>query len=84
MNEMEDKSYQLMDYIKERLEKFCTDWSIKAILNNENQIRFSESQIDINKNWNEIKFILFLSHRRRTLDITINDLRPKVHLIIIP
>ncbi|MHA1104192.1 MAG: metallopeptidase TldD-related protein [Promethearchaeota archaeon] len=77
MNEMEDKSYQLMDYIKERLEKFCTDWSIKAILNNENQIRFSESQIDINKNWNEIKFILFLSHRRRTLDITINDLRPK-------
>jgi len=74
---MEDKSYQLMEYIKERLEKFCTDWSIKAILNNENQIRFSESQIDINKNWNEIKFILFLSHRRRTLDIAINDLRPK-------
>ncbi|MHA1669771.1 MAG: TldD/PmbA family protein [Promethearchaeota archaeon] len=77
MNEMEEKSYQLMDYIKNRLEMICTDWSIKTVLNNENQIRFSENQIDINKNWNEIKIVLFLSHRRRTLDITINDLRLK-------
>ena len=77
MNEMEEKSYQLMDFIKTRIEKFSTDWSIKAVLKNENQIRFSESQIDINKNWNEIKIILFLSHRRRTLDIVINDLRPE-------
>ena len=77
MNEMEEKSYQLMDFIKTRVEKFSTDWSIKAVLNNENQIRFSENQIDINKNWNEIKIILFLSHRRRTLDIVINDLRPE-------
>lgn len=77
MNEMEEKSYQLMGFIKERVEKFCNDWMIKAVLNNENQIRFSESQIDINKNWNEIKFILFLSQRRRTLDFTINDLRPQ-------
>jgi len=77
MNEMEEKSYQIMDLIKKKVEKFCTDWSIKAVLNNENQIRFSESQIDINKNWNEIKIILFLSLRRRTLDITINDLRPE-------
>ncbi|MCJ7650148.1 MAG: hypothetical protein MUP85_16175, partial [Candidatus Lokiarchaeota archaeon] len=77
MNEMEEKSYQLMDFIKTRIERFSTDWSIKAVLKNENQIRFSENQIDINKNWNEIKINLFLSHRRRTLDIVINDLRPE-------
>ncbi len=71
---MEEKSYQLIDIIEERLEQFCTDWAIKALLNNENQIRFSESQIDIYKSWNEIKIILFLSQRRRTLDISINDL----------
>ena len=77
MNELEEKSYQLMDFIKTRIERFSTDWSIKAVLKNENQIRFSENQIDINKNWNEIKINLFLSHRRRTLDIVINDLRPE-------
>ncbi|TFG25019.1 MAG: TldD/PmbA family protein [Promethearchaeota archaeon] len=65
----------LINYIKNRLEPFCTDWSIKTIVKNENQIRFSESQIDINKNWSEIKFELFLSQKRRTIDISLNDLR---------
>jgi PmbA protein len=74
---MEQKLNELMDYIKVRIEKYASDWSIKGILKNENQIRFSESQIDINKNWNEIKFDLFLSQKRRTTEISLNDLRPK-------
>jgi predicted Zn-dependent protease len=65
----------LIDYIKNRVEVICDDWSIKTILKNQNQIRFSESQIDISKNWNEIKFELFLSRKRRTVDISLNDLR---------
>ena len=65
----------LIDYVKNRVEAICDDWAIKTILKNQNQIRFSESQIDISKNWNEIKFELFLSRKRRTIDISLNDLR---------
>ena len=75
MNETDNYVDSLINYIKNRLQSFCTDWSIKAIVKNENQIRFSESQIDINKNWSEIKFELFLSQKRRTIDISLNDLR---------
>lgn len=75
MNESDKNIDDLIQYIKSRLDSFCTDWSIKTIVKNENQIRFSESQIDINKNWSEIKFELFLSQKRRTIDISINDLR---------
>jgi len=63
---------------KKSIQKFCSDWSIKGIIKVENQIRFSESQIDINKNWNEIKLELFLSQKRRTMDISMSDLNPKV------
>ena len=75
MSETGNNIENLIDYIKNRIESFCTDWSIKAIVKNENQIRFSESQIDINKNWSETKFELFLSQKRRTIDISLNDLR---------
>ena len=65
----------LTEYIKDRVETICDSWSIKSILKNQHQIRFSESQIDISKNWNEIKFNLFLSRKRRTIDISLNDLK---------
>ena len=67
---------EAMELIKKHLTDFCTDWSIKGIIRNENQIRFSNSGIDINKNWEEIKLNLFLSKNRRTTEISINDLHP--------
>ena len=67
---------EAMEQIKKYLVEFCTDWSIKGIIRNENQIRFSNSGIDINKNWEEIKLNLFLSKNRRTTEISINDLHP--------
>ena len=67
---------EAMELIKKHLMDFCTDWSIKGIIRNENQIRFSNSGIDINKNWEEIKLNLFLSKNRRTTEISINDLHP--------
>jgi PmbA protein len=67
---------EAMELIKKHLVDFCTDWSIKGIIRNENQIRFSNSCIDINKNWEEIKLSLFLSKNRRTTEISINDLHP--------
>ena len=63
-----------MELAKKKAESFCSDWAIKDIARDDNQVRFSESQIDINKNWEELKLELFLSQRRRTIDITINDL----------
>lgn len=69
---------EAMQITKKLIQKFCSDWSIKGIIKLENQIRFSESQIDINKNWNEIRLELFLSQKRRTMDISISDLNPKV------
>jgi predicted Zn-dependent protease len=71
-----EKLFEIISIIKTKIKQFCTDWSIKGIIKKENQIRFSESQIDINKNWDEIKLELFLSQKRRTIEITLNDLRP--------
>jgi len=75
VSEINTRIDNLVDYIKNRVNAICDDWSIKTILKNQNQIRFSESQIDITKNWKEIKFELFLSRKRRTIDISLNDLR---------
>ena len=75
---MSEKKYELlrevMDYSKQRIDKFCTDWAMKGAIRSENQIRFSNSEIDINKNWDEIKLIIFLSMKRRTTEISISDL----------
>ena len=38
-----------MEQAKKKIIKFCTDWVIKGVLKSQNQIRFSESKIDINK-----------------------------------
>jgi PmbA protein len=65
----------LMESVSKKLEAFCDQWSIKGIVKEENQIRFSNNEVDINKHWDEIKLNLFLSQKRRTMDITINDLR---------
>jgi len=65
---------EAMDYSKQKIKKFCTDWAMKGVIRSENQIRFSESSIDINKNWDEIKLIIFLSMKRRTTEISISDL----------
>jgi PmbA protein len=73
-----EKLIEMINLTKKNIKRFCTDWSIKVIINKENQIRFSESQIDINKNWDEIKLELFLSQRRRTIEITLNDLRNEI------
>jgi predicted Zn-dependent protease len=67
---------KVMDRARITLEPFCSDWAIKGLIRNENQIRFSESKIDINKNWDDIKLNLFLSNKRRTIEMTISDLRP--------
>lgn len=67
---------EVMERAKKTLEPFCTDWAIKGIIRNENQIRFSENKIDINKNWDDIRLNLFLSKKRRTIEMTVNDLRP--------
>jgi PmbA protein len=61
--------------IKKKIEPICQDWVIKGIIIDENQIRFSENQIDIKKNWKDLKIDLFMSEKRRTLEITLNDLR---------
>ncbi|NVM03743.1 MAG: TldD/PmbA family protein [Candidatus Helarchaeota archaeon] len=77
---MNDKSEILMDtmeFVKKHIENLCTDWVIKGIIKSKNQIRFSNSKIDINKNWDEIKLDLFLSKKRRTTEITICDLRSR-------
>ena len=75
---MSEKKYEVLmdaiDYSKQKIEKFCTDWAIKGVIRSENQIRFSESSIDINKNWDEIKLIIFLSMKRRTTEISISNL----------
>ena len=67
---------QVMAQARKIIEPFCTDWAIKGIIRNENQIRFSESKIDINKNWDDIRLNLFLSNKRRTIEMTMSDLRP--------
>jgi PmbA protein len=67
---------KVVDRAKKTLEPFCTDWAIKGIIRNENQIRFSENKIDINKNWDDIRLNLFLSNKRRTIEMTLSDLRP--------
>ena len=75
---MSEKKYEIlmeaMDYSKQKIDKFCTDWAMKGVVRSENQIRFSDSKIDINKNWDEIKLIIFLSMKRRTTEISISDL----------
>jgi len=67
-----------IDRVKKNITKFCTDWVIKGVLKSQNQIRFSEGKIDINKNWDEIRLDLFLSKNRKTIEISINDIRPAV------
>jgi PmbA protein len=77
----EDKIEVLMgmiEHAKKYIKKFCDDWVIKGIKTSENQIRFSESSIDINKNWDDLRINLFLSQGRKTTEITINDTRPIV------
>ena len=64
MNENKAMIESLIHFVKGRVEPIRDDWSIKTILKNQSQIRFSENQIDISKNWNEIKFELFLSRKR--------------------
>ena len=68
---------KLKDVIRKNSEKFFDEWVIYAVLKSENQIRFSESQIDIDKNWSELRFNLFLARNRRTIEISLNDLRKK-------
>ncbi len=68
----------MMEQAKKLIKEFCTDWVIKGTINSENQIRFSNNKIDINKNWDDIKINLFLSKDRRTTEIAINDLRPNI------
>ena len=67
-----------MELAKKHIKQFCDTWVIKGIIKSENQIRFSENNIDINKNWDDIRLILFLSNKRRTTEISINNLSPNV------
>ena len=78
MREKHEILYNAIDLVKNQIEQFCTDWAIKGIIELKNQIRFSESQIDINKIWDNVKLELFLTQKRRTIDITIDDLNPKI------
>ncbi len=66
---------EISSHIKKKIEPICQDWVIKGIINDENQIRFSENQIDIKKNWKDIKIDLFMSEKRRTIEMTLYDLR---------
>jgi PmbA protein len=79
---MESKNQEILfdtiKLIKSNIDTFCTDWAIKGKIELRNQIRFSENQIDINKIWDNIRLELFLSQKRRTMDISINDLNPKL------
>ncbi|MFX1340399.1 MAG: TldD/PmbA family protein [Promethearchaeota archaeon] len=67
---------EIMERAKKILKQVCTEWAIKGIIRNESQIRFSENNVDINKNWDDIKLNLFLSKKRRTIEMMISDLRP--------
>jgi predicted Zn-dependent protease len=66
-----------MEKVKKKISSFCNDWVIKGLIKLEHQIRFSNNQIDITKRWDDVKLDLFLSRKRRTLEITINDLSDK-------
>jgi PmbA protein len=68
---------QTMEKVRPLLRKFCTEWSIKGMVRYENQIRFSGSAIDITNRWDDIQLNLFLSNKRRTLEITVRDLSPE-------
>ncbi len=75
MSEEKDEIlFDIIERAKKGIEKFCTDWVIKGIIQSENQIRFSENKIDINKNWDDLRVNLFLSKNRRTAEISINDM----------
>ena len=67
---------ETMEFVKKHIDNFCTDWVLNGTIKLKNQIRFSDSKIDINKNWDELKIDIFLSRKRRTTEITICDLRP--------
>ncbi|TFG23355.1 MAG: TldD/PmbA family protein [Promethearchaeota archaeon] len=79
---MNQKKFEIltdkMELAKKHLKQFCDSWVIKGIIKSENQIRFSENNIDISKNWDDIKLILFLSKKRRTTEISISNLSPNV------
>ncbi len=79
---MNQKKFEIltdkMELAKKHLKQFCDSWVIKGIIKSENQIRFSENNIDINKNWDDIKLVLFLSKKRRTTEISISNLSPNV------
>lgn len=66
---------EISNYVKKKIQSFCDDWVIKSVIVDENQIRFSESQIDIKKNWNELKLDIFLAKKRGTAEIILNDLQ---------
>jgi len=72
-----DELKDIISHIKNQLKKFCTEWVINGIYTNQNQIRFSEKNIDIHKNWDATRINIFLSKKRRTSEITIDDLRIK-------
>ncbi|TXT60028.1 MAG: putative Zn-dependent protease [Promethearchaeota archaeon] len=74
-NSSRERLSELKGIIRKLLQEKFDNWVIKADLKLDNQIRFSESQIDIDKNWNELRFDLFLSKNRRTLEISLSDLR---------
>jgi len=67
-----------IELAKKYLKQIFDTWVIKGIIKSENQIRFSENNIDISKNWDDIKLILFLSKKRRTTEISISNLSPNV------
>jgi len=69
------KVNEIIDEICPLLDSLFDDWVVKGIAREENQIRFSQNQIDINKSWQELKLELFLAIKRRTLEISLVDLR---------
>jgi len=70
-----DKLDEVSNHVRTKISSFCDDWVLREIISNRNQIRFSESQIDIKKNWIELGINIFMAKKRRTTEITINDLR---------
>ncbi|MBD3198363.1 MAG: hypothetical protein GF317_25155 [Candidatus Lokiarchaeota archaeon] len=71
----ENTREEIQSYITGLIKNFCSDWVVSGIIRDENQIRFSSNKIDINKNWKDLRFQLFLSNKRRTLEMAITDLR---------
>jgi PmbA protein len=69
-----EKLSSITKNIKNLIDPYFSEWVIKGIIKRENQIRFSNNSIDINKNWDEIKIHLFLAIKRKTIEINISML----------